>query len=121
MEKILKDSMSNLFSLLQLKYMMICLNSRFHGILILAVYMVGSCGNAFFYTMSTLLPDSLLLMLLETFFCKYAILELSFTFSRDHGGVKFHCLLSTINPANCVAARRAGGPLDPMSAVKIQR
>ena len=76
-------------------------------------------GMHFFYTMSTLLPDSLLLMLLETFFCKYAILELSF--SRDHGGVKFHCLLSTINPANCVAARRAGGPLDPMSAVKIQR
>ena len=35
--------------------------------------------------------------------------------------VKFHCLLSAVNPANCAAASRAGGqpPLDPARAVKI--
>ena len=35
--------------------------------------------------------------------------------------VKFHCLLSAVNTANCAAASRAGGqpPLDPARAVKI--
>ena len=42
---------------------------------------------------------------------------------RDRGGVKFHCLLSAVNTANCAqcllrAATRS--PLDPTRAVKIQ-